>query len=101
MSYLVITNVLCLLISCSLTFVVVVTVSLEESSLSVNESEGSYMTCVTKDRDTVLPVTVEVFDRESGSAQRGLGMQGNLICKLTRSMLARNMPFPTGVFSFT
>ncbi len=50
-----------------------VIVSLEEVSISVNESEGMYMTCVTKDRDTIQPVTVEVFDSDSGSAQRGLG----------------------------
>ena len=52
-----------------------VIISLEESSLSVNESEGSYMTCVIKDRDTVSPVTVEVFDQQTGRAERGLGMK--------------------------
>ncbi len=31
------------------------------------------MTCVTKDRDTIQLVTVQGFDSETGSAQRGLG----------------------------
>lgn len=54
-------------------FVAVVVTSFEESSLSVNESAGSYMACVIKDLDTIKPVTVEIFDADSGLADRALG----------------------------
>ena len=50
----------------------VVTVSLEESELSVNESERMFSTCVVKDRDTVIPLQVEIRDSPL-TATRGAG----------------------------
>ena len=53
--------------------------SLEETSISVNESSGQYMACVTKDRETTRPLTVEIFDVDIGTAQRVIGMPLYLI----------------------
>ena len=39
----------------------------------VNESQGSYMACVTKDKDTIRPLTVQVVDINDGRAQRTVG----------------------------
>ena len=53
----------------------VVTVSLEESEISVNESERMFSTCVVKDRDTVIPLQVEIRD-EPLTATTGVGKPG-------------------------
>ena len=52
---------------------------MKESSITVSENEGTYMTCVTKDLDTIQPITVEVFDIESGTAQRGQGIKMQMV----------------------
>ena len=54
-----------------------VKISLEETSISVTESDAQYMTCVLKDLDTIRPLTVEIFDVDRGSAQRIIGNCGN------------------------
>lgn len=51
----------------------VVEVSLEDTSISVNESEGTFMACVVKDRDTVFPVKVDILDLGQGSALTAIG----------------------------
>lgn len=63
-------------------------VSFEESSIVVDENAGTYMACVVKNGDTIAPVTVEIFDANTGSAQRDLGMcdRRKLICDLSCSL---------------
>lgn len=51
----------------------VVEVSLEDTSISIEESDGTYMVCVVKDRDTITPVQVDIQDIGSGSALRVIG----------------------------
>ncbi len=40
----------------------VVTVELERRSISVNESDESFVACVTKDLETVRPVVLQIGD---------------------------------------
>ena len=47
--------------------------SFEDPSISVDESDGTYMVCVVKDRDTVIPVQVDIMDLSRGSALRTIG----------------------------
>ena len=72
---------------CSLPLPVDVMVSLEQPSISVNESEGTYMACVSKDRDTVHPLTVQITQLSGGSALRRIGKYCHKLCLHYRSNL--------------
>lgn len=51
---------------------VAVTVSFGRPNVTVNESDGFFRMCVVKDRETIVPVTVDIISR-AGSATEGSG----------------------------
>jgi hypothetical protein len=52
----------------------VVLASLEDTFVSINESDGQFMACVTKNLATIREITLEIFDVDIGSAQRIIGI---------------------------
>jgi hypothetical protein len=53
-------------------FSAAVNVRFGRPNVTVNESDGEFMMCVVKDRDTAVPVTVIIVTR-SGTATEGMG----------------------------
>ena len=47
-------------------------ISFERTELSVDESAGTFMMCVLKNRDTIVPVTVDI-QLIQGSATQDVG----------------------------
>ena len=57
----------------------VVEVELEEPVIFVNESDAKLITCVTKNRETIQPLTLSITDAP-GTAERGRGMNMISLC---------------------
>lgn len=55
------------------TLIPVVEVALEDSSISVDEGAGTYEACVSKDRETVSPVQLDIVELGQGSATTAVG----------------------------